>query len=77
MLKRVIARGLSLDETVPESAPTFAQQVGGRWVISWQSYTLGATVNTVLLGLTGGSVGAESVSLSDFPRWCARQRWAY
>jgi hypothetical protein len=29
MLKRVIARGSSLDGTVPESAPTFAQQVGG------------------------------------------------
>ncbi|NDA60093.1 MAG: hypothetical protein EBY56_09325, partial [Actinobacteria bacterium] len=71
MLRRVIARGSSLDGTVPESAPTFAQRVGGRWVISWQAYTLGATVNTVLLGLTGGSVGAESVSLSDFPRWCA------
>ncbi|MGA0221307.1 MAG: sensor histidine kinase [Candidatus Nanopelagicales bacterium] len=67
----MIARGSSLDGTVPESAPTFAQRVGGRWVISWQAYTLGATVNTVLLGLTGGSVGAESVSLSDFPRWCA------
>ncbi|MGB0675459.1 MAG: hypothetical protein ACPGOU_04465, partial [Candidatus Nanopelagicales bacterium] len=25
----------------------------------------------MLLGLTGGSIGAESVSLSDFPRWCA------
>ena len=71
MLRRVIARGSTLDGTVPESAPTFAQRVGGRWVISWQAYTLGATVNTVLLGLTGGSVGAESVSLSDFPRWCA------
>ena len=71
MLRRVIARGSTLDGTVPESAPTFAQRVGGRWVISWQAYTLGATVNTVLLGLTGGSIGAESVSLSDFPRWCA------
>jgi len=71
MLRRVIARGSTLDGTVPESAPTFAQRVGGRWVISWQAYTLGATVNTVLLGLTGGSVGAESVSLSDCPRWCA------
>ena len=71
MLRRVIARGSTLDGTVPESAPTFAQRVGGRWVISWQAYTLGATVNTVLLGLTGGSIGAESVSLSHFPRWCA------
>ena len=71
MLRCVIARGSTLDGTVPESAPTFAQRVGGRWVISWQAYTLGATFNTVLLGLTGGSVGAESVSLSDFPRWCA------
>ncbi len=71
MLRRVIARGSTQDATVPELAPTFAQRVGGRWVISWQAYTLGATVNTVLLGLTGGSVGAESVQLSDFPRWCA------
>ena len=71
MLRRVIARRSTLDGTVPESAPTFAQRVGGRWVISWQAYTLGATVNTVLLGLTGGSVGAESVSLGEFPRWCA------
>ena len=71
MLRRVIARLSTLDGTVPESAPTFAQRVGGRWVISWQAYTLGATVNTVLLGLTGGSVGAESVSLGEFPRWCA------
>ncbi|MCP4742062.1 MAG: hypothetical protein GY871_07535 [Actinomycetales bacterium] len=67
----MIARGSTQDATVPELAPTFAQRVGGRWVISWQAYTLGATVNTVLLGLTGGSVGAESVQLSDFPRWCA------
>ena len=71
MLRRVIARLSTLDGTVPESAPTFAERVGGRWVISWQAYTLGATVNTVLLGLTGGSVGAESVSLGEFPRWCA------
>jgi len=71
MLRRVIARGSTLDGTVPESAPTFAQRVGGRWVISWQAYTLGATVNTVLLGLTGGSVGAESALLSKLGGWCA------
>ena len=65
MLKRVIARGSSLDGTVPESAPTFAQQVGGGGS-SRGSHTRSANRHTVLLGLTGGSVGAESVSLSDF-----------
>ena len=58
---------------IPESAiegdPSFRDRVGGRWVISWQAYTLGAIVNTFLLAFTGGSIGAEPVDPSDVPSW--------
>jgi len=69
MLRCVVAMSTDVSETLPEDAPSFGDRVGGRWVISWQAYTLGATVNSVLLSLTGGSLGAEVVARADVHRW--------
>lgn len=59
----------AIRESAIEGDPAFRDRVGGRWVISWQAYTLGAIVNTFLLAFTGGSVGAEPVDPSDVPGW--------
>jgi len=59
----------AIRESALEREPGFRERVGGRWVISWQAYTLGAIVNTVLLAFTGGSIGAEPVNPADVPSW--------
>jgi len=59
----------AIREPALESDPAFRDRVGGRWVISWQAYTLGAIVNTFLLAFTGGSIGAEPVNPADVPSW--------
>jgi signal transduction histidine kinase len=51
--------------------PSIAERIGGRWVISWQAYVLGSVVNTIMLALTGGSIGAEPVDPADAGPWVA------
>ncbi len=44
-------------------------RVRGRWVISWQAYTIGAILHIVLVGATGGSLGAEPTTPEQTPYW--------
>ena len=41
----------------------------GRWVISWQAYVIGVSLHVVLIGGTGGSLGAEPTTLQQTPYW--------
>ena len=41
----------------------------GRWVISWQAYAIGVTLHVVLIGGTGGSLGAEPTTPQQTPYW--------
>lgn len=41
----------------------------GRWVISWQAYAIGVALHVVLIGGTGGSLGAEPTTLRQTPFW--------
>lgn len=49
--------------------PTWRQRIGGRWAISIQSYSIGATVNIAILSLTGGQIGADQVQIRDIGSW--------
>lgn len=51
------------------AAPSWQERIGGRWAISWQAYAAGAILNTLILGLTGGQIGASSVHPRDVPAW--------
>jgi hypothetical protein len=68
MFPYAVPRNSDPPVTVPESVPPFRERVGGRWVISLQTFTLGATVNSLLSALTGGSLGAELVAPADIAR---------
>lgn len=49
--------------------PPWRQRIGGRWAISWQAFVAGASINTLIVGLTGGQIGATSVRPADIPAW--------
>ena len=49
--------------------PRWQERIGGRWAISWQSYVVGVTLNTAILALTGGQIGASEVAPADIPAW--------
>lgn len=49
--------------------PTWQQRIGGRWAISLQAYVVGVSLNTVILTLTGGQIGATAVRPEDIPAW--------
>lgn len=51
------------------ATPSWQMRIGGRWAISWQAYVVGAILNTLILGLTGGQIGASSVQPHDVPAW--------
>ena len=50
-------------------APAWQVRIGGRWAISWQAFVVGASFNTLIVGLTGGQIGAGSVEVADIPAW--------
>lgn len=45
------------------------ERVRGRWVISWQAYTIGVVLHVVLVAGTGGSLGAEPTNPRQSPYW--------
>lgn len=51
------------------TVPPWQERIGGRWVISWQSYVVGATLNVTILALTGGQIGAQSAQPGDIGSW--------
>lgn len=40
-------------------------------MISWQAYVIGVLLHVILVGATGGSVGAEPTPVSETPYWLA------
>lgn len=44
-------------------------RVRGRWVISWQAYSIGVVLHVALVAGSGGSLGAEPTPVGQTPYW--------
>jgi signal transduction histidine kinase len=49
--------------------PSWQARIGGRWAISIQSFVVGVVLNTAILALTGGQIGADEVQTEDIGSW--------
>ena len=52
-----------------EELDSLTERARGRWVISWQAYTIGVALHVILIGGTGGSLGAEPTTPQQTPYW--------